>query len=388
MTNLTRFFFLAIKICPGVCVAEGISGYCDAIFKVSGLCKDNQKCCVPSNLFDGQDPPAEFQINANPESVEPVTTPLPIPQSIPQLPEDFSQPGFRPNPNQPLPRPPSFNEVPQELVCKGTCVTGFFAFLCDAIDDQALCPKGGRCCITKKPTTNGPPNRRPGDDNQIPDFAHTRPVPTRPVPTRPVTTTTTTTTTPRPTTPAKPPVPQIPPCPGVCIPFLMAAICVSPAKVLPQTTCETGTLCCDLRRLIKEGIGYIGGQGGPPEGPRPPPPRPGQQQRPPPPHLRPPNRPNPILSGPLGALLPFLPAFSLPPNAITPPPTPLPPRVDSPRPTSVRVSSPSPSTTRYTTPTPFTTTTTVATTTPEAKPECPGTCIAPFLSFTCFGKFQ
>lgn len=47
----------AVKACPGVCVAERIADYCEAVLAVSDLCKPGLRCCVSRDSYaDGELP--------------------------------------------------------------------------------------------------------------------------------------------------------------------------------------------------------------------------------------------------------------------------------------------------------------------------------------------
>ena len=92
--------------------------------------------------------------------------------------------------------------------CMGTCVTGFFALLCDAIDRNAHCPGNGRCCLTKKVEKPKPAKK--------------------------------TTPKPLPKTNDK--------CPGVCIPHIMESFCTKPSTLIKQSTCQQGTVCCNSNK--------------------------------------------------------------------------------------------------------------------------------------------
>lgn len=47
----------AVKACPGVCVAERIADYCEAVLDVSELCKSGLCCCVSRDSYgDGELP--------------------------------------------------------------------------------------------------------------------------------------------------------------------------------------------------------------------------------------------------------------------------------------------------------------------------------------------
>lgn len=48
----------AVKACPGVCVAERIADYCEAVLDASELCKSGLRCCVSRDSYgDGELPP-------------------------------------------------------------------------------------------------------------------------------------------------------------------------------------------------------------------------------------------------------------------------------------------------------------------------------------------
>lgn len=82
-------FFISLFIlekCPGVCVAERLSGFCEAILDVPGICSSNMKCCVSKQIFEGENVPAGLIIppsrntNSNqntPEKPEVTTTSTP-----------------------------------------------------------------------------------------------------------------------------------------------------------------------------------------------------------------------------------------------------------------------------------------------------------------------
>ena len=360
-TTTIRLFNSSIEKCPGVCVAERLAGFCEAILDVDSICAQKMKCCVSKQIFESGNLPPELVIPSRTE----VTTTSSTPRSTP------------------TPRA-EVNKLPPGS-CSGTCVTGFFALLCDEIDRKAQCPANGRCCITKKVESS----ERPSE----------------------------------PQSPKK--------CPGFCLPQSMSSLCTKPSNILHNTeSCNKGTVCCESR--TGNDVSEVRNPPKPATTPRPkPPPLPPRPQRPSGgggPDLTslllnaaptilsaatgnsdagttaaallpvlgtilgsgglggggggaaPPNR-NPASQAPQGgggggpgglvaSLLPtlvgtFLGGGGGPPN-----------RVDRPRPP-------------FAPPTPQpTTTTTQRTTTEKAddRSECPGTCIASYLSFTCFGK--
>ncbi len=271
--------------------------------------------------------------------------------------------------------------IPPEKRCRGTCVTGFFSLLCDEIDRSAVCPASGRCCITRAPPPpKGEERPRPPPQQQ----QAAAPRPTRPPP----------------PPPAKNSNNRVVQCPGVCIPNVMLGLCAHPSKIVPGTnSCAEGSFCCDHGA---QGAGLDRKDVAPPQALPPPPPPP---QRPPP--QRQPQRPAgpdltqlllsvaPTLIGAasgsqstadtVSSLMPLLAPMltgmlsgggggaSRPSSpqrvATSPPQRPPPPTRPTPPPTT----------------TPATTTTTEK---PDDREDCPGTCIAPYLSFTCFGNAE
>lgn len=49
--------------------------------------------------------------------------------------------------------------------CRGDCISGLFSLLCDNVDEDAVCPGEGVCCITEnkavETTTRRPTTPRP-----------------------------------------------------------------------------------------------------------------------------------------------------------------------------------------------------------------------------------
>lgn len=365
----------AAKTCPGVCVAERLSGFCEAILAIDGICKSELRCCVAKQIFDGNYPPELIIPSKNSNAAAAaISAAVVTTTSSPR------------SPPTPTPRSESSYTPLPEGTCRGTCVTGFFALLCDEIDRSVQCAGNGRCCISKKVG----PSKRPN-----------RPPPSRPPP---------------------PPLRKPPPsngagnkCPGFCLPQMMSALCTSPSNILHNTnSCHKGTVCCESK------TGNGAQSPAVDRTPRPPlltTPRP----------LPPPNRPSrpsgpdfsqlllslapQILSAATGnsdagttaaALLPVLGSFlgggggGGPPNRRPSAPSGgaglmslLLPLVTSAFSGSGGTQPPPPRQSRppFRPPLPTATTTTTTTTTTEAadtRPECTGTCIASYLTFTCF----
>ncbi|KAG5880629.1 hypothetical protein JTB14_022570 [Gonioctena quinquepunctata] len=188
----------------GVCVAEKIADYCEAILNTDNLCKSGLKCCVSSVTFDGKLPPNLIYPNktkSNYTKIETRTTPKPVTTTTHFKKTTTVATTFK---------PPILKE------CSGECVSGLFALFCDDIDSEANCPNEGSCCITT-PVSSEEPAPRP----------------------RP-------TTTPEPATRDPGPV-----CPGFCLLNIMAAFCERPSVLIPHTSnCKRGSVCCDNTRSV------------------------------------------------------------------------------------------------------------------------------------------
>ena len=111
------------ETCPGVCVAERLSGFCEAILNVDDLCKSNLRCCVSKETYDNDDSPGGA---------------LFIPNGSKPPPPVKRKTTKRPKVNK-RKQPPKRNTGDRDD-CKGTCVTGFFALLCEDIDKSVECP--------------------------------------------------------------------------------------------------------------------------------------------------------------------------------------------------------------------------------------------------------
>jgi len=391
-------------VCPGVCVADRISCFCEAILDIPSLCKENLRCCVAKKIFGSENTPEELIFpkedkrcksgssneeedeEEEEEEEEEIMETSESKNKLALAKEKLKKAEERKEKERKemeakkrkeeleKQRKKKKKEEEQSATspegrCRGTCVTGFFSLLCDEIDRNAACPGQGRCCITKSPPR--PP--RPGKEPP----ARLPPPPKKPI------------RKPRPPPPTRPPPPSKKNgCPGVCIPEVMLSLCAPPSVVSPKGGCPKGTFCCDHK-----------GQNPLTRGDQPPPP-----PRPTPPPRRPAPPPPPQNNGPdfsslflqmapslIGAatgsqstaqtvtsLLPLLGMLGpmLSSNRRTPPP---PQQNYRPQPTRAPV-----------TRAPTTTTQKTTTTTEKAdpRPECPGTCIAPYLSFTCFGNAE
>ncbi|KAK4871943.1 hypothetical protein RN001_016067 [Aquatica leii] len=192
---------LSVKACPGVCVADRISDYCEAILTTEDLCKPTLKCCVSSDVFGDKTPPNLIipnKKNATSTNTNSRTTPVPITTTeLVRVSIETKSP--------PVTKP-----------CRGECVSGLLALVfCEDIDSDAECGEDESCCISSTPTN------------------------------RPTILYTTSTTTYRPTTPDSGPL-----CPGYCLINIMAAFCERPSVLIPRTSdCKRGSICCDNTRV-------------------------------------------------------------------------------------------------------------------------------------------
>ena len=360
-----------------MCVANRISCFCEAILDVDHLCKADLRCCVAKKVFDDKEKtPKELIIpkndkrcqdgsNDNEEDEEEIEEDEEE-EEVMETSESKKDVKVEKKEDKKESVQKKEPEIPASKRCRGTCVTGFFSLLCDEIDRAAVCPGSGRCCITRSPPRPRPSKPRPDPDTEDGDAE----VDER---------------TERPSRPEPPRKPErrVINCPGICLPTTMRSLCSPPSVIVPvPTKCKKGNFCCDHKDP--------GNERQPPP-PRQPPPRP-------PPPQRPPTKSGPDVSsliktfGPLiltgitgdsqtaNSLMPILNIMAgsgiFDKRDPAPPPRPAPPRSDRyPPPPPPPVTTPAP-----TTPAP--------TEKPDPRPECPGTCIAPYLSFTCFGNAQ
>lgn len=111
----------------GVCVAEKIADYCEAIVNMANLCKPGLRCCVSRNTFGDKIPSNLVYPNktkSNSSYIEQRITPSP-----------FENTHIKKTTPTPLKK------------CDGECVGDFFALFCDNIDAEAECPNEGSCCL-------------------------------------------------------------------------------------------------------------------------------------------------------------------------------------------------------------------------------------------------
>lgn len=130
-----------MKACPGMCVVERITNYCDAILNTDDLCKPGLKCCVYRDEFGDKPPPYLIipKKTKNATQAE-VTTPKPLATTT----ESYKTP-FTPRPTV---------SVAKQKPCTGECISGWFALLCEEYDSEAYCAEEAKCCITSSVSTS------------------------------------------------------------------------------------------------------------------------------------------------------------------------------------------------------------------------------------------
>ncbi|XP_063709351.1 protein masquerade [Culicoides brevitarsis] len=195
-----------VEKCQGDCVADRLAEYCEAYYKSPKSCGSGKKCCVTR---DSEYTPDEVIVpfaNANNASKSDQDRLERVPTADP------------PKSNKPKPSkkvaptttaaPSVVTDANGQKVCRGRCVSGLFALLCDDIDTNAFCPGDGNCCIDNDSGEN---------TNDIEE---------------------------RVTTPS-----PYPKCPGFCMLYIMAAFCERPSVLIPNTSnCNSGSVCCDNTR--------------------------------------------------------------------------------------------------------------------------------------------
>ncbi|XP_043595283.1 protein masquerade isoform X4 [Bombus pyrosoma] len=221
------------KTCSGICMAERIADYCDAVLVIDTLCKPGYKCCVSRDAF-GDSPPPELLVidRTNSSRIDEKTglntsykgsSPFTTVRSNMITSTSIASTTIATTTT--IAKQPTTTTRPKITVrkpCKGECVSGFFALLCDKVDGEAECPDDGSCCV-------------------IDAFLKTE---------------TTTTTTVGPTT--KPPEPKLQPCPGFCLLTIMAAFCERPNAIIAKTsTCQSGYICCDNTKSSPQTVNVV-----------------------------------------------------------------------------------------------------------------------------------
>lgn len=261
-------------VCPGVCVAERIADYCEAVLNVTEMCKTGLRCCVSKDAFAGAEHLVVLDRNSTRISLNNAPHRPPPPSSTTTTAATTTAAAGT---SAAAPPPPVGSKQ-----CRGECVSGLFALFCDDVDAEAYCPgDDSSCCVT------APADGQSGQQQQPP--------PPPPRPTQP--SKQSSSKQPPATTTGRP----LPKCPGFCLLNLMAAFCERPSVLVSYTsTCKQGSVCCDNTKAAAPSTAHA-------------------TQKP---------KPRP------------------------------------PAPTTTTVATP---------PAP-----------PDGRPECPGSCIVPYLSFTCF----
>lgn len=207
-----------MKTCPGVCVAERIADYCEAVINIAEMCKPGLKCCVSRDSFSNAEKPANFIIlDRNTTTMKPHTTD-----------------GAASTTSTSLTVTTSTKTLLNAKQCQGECVNGLLALFCDDIDTNAFCPGEDSCCITNPVSSSASATH----STTYSQYSSSKAPST-------YFTSTFSTTTPYVTKST----PSLPRCPGYCLLNIMAAFCERPSVLIPQTsTCKKGSVCCDNTR--------------------------------------------------------------------------------------------------------------------------------------------
>lgn len=210
------------KTCPGICVAETIAYYCEAVIDRSDMCKPNLKCCALRESFSDSDMKLTDIITDN---------------------KTITHYGSNPSNN----KVPNFSNVEKLTIkttpkpvtstklCEGECLNGLLALFCDDVDSSAFCPGEESCCVTisttKSTLTTSTPFYTPYTSQKVPlasnSFIQNTSFITTPLGTS-----------------------NLPKCPGFCFLNIMAAFCERPSILIQYTsTCKKGYVCCDNTRI-------------------------------------------------------------------------------------------------------------------------------------------
>ncbi|VVD00288.1 unnamed protein product [Leptidea sinapis] len=196
--------------CPGVCVESRLTQYCEAYLTSGELCVSGRLCCVSKDGYGDRRPPDLVVPNEKKHSTKrPIT-------ALTTTPYPKTKPGRK---------------------CRGDCISGLFALLCDHVDEEAVCPSEGTPAVLIPHTNCKLSGSICCDNTRLPPR------------TTPRTTTTTTTTTPAPVDPR-------PDCPGSCIVSLLSFTCFRNAEMTDVFKCKkAGTQCCAPKSKVQEAMG-------------------------------------------------------------------------------------------------------------------------------------
>ena len=178
-----HIFHFCAAVCPGVCVADRISCFCEAILDIPSLCKENLRCCVAKKIFGSENTPEELIFpkedsrcksggsnkdkkddeEEEEEEEEEImdtaesNTKLKLAKEREQKEKEKQEKERKEKERRVLEAKRRKEELEKkkqkkkkeeeekaslspEGRCRGTCVTGFFSLLCDEIDRSAICP--------------------------------------------------------------------------------------------------------------------------------------------------------------------------------------------------------------------------------------------------------
>lgn len=165
--KLDLHYLFSVTTCSGICMAERIADYCDAVLMIETLCKSGYKCCVSRDAF-GDSPPPELLVidrlnssrydekndsgafsevsssstimKSNISTVSAIATMITNTTTTTMM--TTKQPSTITMTTRPTLKP-----------CKGKCTNVLSALFCDNIDGDADCPADGSvltvCCVNE-----------------------------------------------------------------------------------------------------------------------------------------------------------------------------------------------------------------------------------------------
>ncbi|KAF2902346.1 hypothetical protein ILUMI_03837 [Ignelater luminosus] len=191
-----------LKACPGLCVPELFSDYCETILAIGNLCKSGLRCCLHRDTNGDKKTPNLIIPNETSTNEAKVRISSILSSLIPIT--ETKNAGI----------PIKTKTSPATLrPCNGECINGFTAIFRDQINAEADYPSNRNCCV----------------DAVSNELAVVR-----------------TTTSTKPTIPDSGLC-----CSGYCLLTIMASFCTHPFVLVAGTSdCSGNRICCDNTRII------------------------------------------------------------------------------------------------------------------------------------------
>lgn len=143
-------FQMLVEKCPGDCITDRIAEYCEAYYKSPKLCGSGKKCCVTKDSEYSADEiivPLAYGANSTKGGQD----------RLERVPTADPPKNNKPKPSKKVVTTTTTTPAPEpgQKACRGRCVSGLFALLCDDIDTNAFCPGDGNCCIDNDSSNEG-----------------------------------------------------------------------------------------------------------------------------------------------------------------------------------------------------------------------------------------